>query len=88
MQEWGEWFTELGFIIIPYSFAVYFPLRLLEYLWGKRYSSLIKSLWYLALGMLYIGEHVKVELVVTYICFIEAWDLFLEHVGHNEERRK
>lgn len=78
MEEIGERLTEIGLAIIPYSFALYFPVRLVEHLMRWGYTRLVKAIWYLALGVGYVTADLRVEVIVGYICFIEAWDLLLE----------
>ncbi len=43
-QEIGEYLTELGLQILPYSFFAYFIVRLLEYKWNYSYTKLVKSI--------------------------------------------
>jgi len=87
MELFGVIIDELGFVIIPYSFAIYFPLRWLEYLWNLGYTRLVKGIWYLALGIAYLQGSVGINILVIYICFIEAWDLFFEQLEINKFRR-
>ncbi|MCK8816598.1 hypothetical protein MWH28_04340 [Natroniella sulfidigena] len=88
MEELGEKITQLGFRIIPYSFSFYFLIRWLEYIWKKGYSSLVKSIWYFALGCMYLYNMVKIDQVVMYICFMEAWDLFFQQLELNNKRKE
>ena len=80
MESFGKWLQDVGFAILPYSFIAYFPLRWLEYIRQKGPSRLIKGIWYFALGTLYWTGDVQVNLVVMYICFIEAWDLAFQQL--------
>lgn len=84
----ADWLTQLGLQVLPYSFAMYFPVRWLEYIWDKGYARLVKSLWYLALGLTYAAGTVGRKTIVTYICFIEACDLFFQQreVGRDRWR--
>ena len=84
----GDRITELGIKVIPFSFAAFIPFRWLEYLWDVSYKRLVKAFWYLALGILYLNGHVKVNMVVMYICFIEAWDLLFEQLEVRKELKK
>jgi len=86
MVEFGNTLTEWGLKIIPYSFLVYFPVRWLEYKWELGYSLIVKSLWYCALGFMYLSSAVKINLVVTFICFIESWDLLIKQIELNKKR--
>lgn len=86
MEKLGKTLIELGFRIIPYSFAFYLPTRLLEYKWKKGYSRLVKGIWYICLGMLYLIGSLKVDIVVMYICFIEAIDLIFQQLEINRKR--
>jgi len=80
MATLGQSLTELGLTLIPFSFAVYFPYRWLEFFWQMGYSKLIKGIWYLCMGTMYISNNIEINTVVTYVCFIEAWDLFFEQL--------
>jgi hypothetical protein len=88
MEEFDKWLTELGLIIIPYSFAIYFPYRWLEYIWQKGYNRLIKAIWYFALGLGYLTKNFDVNYVVTFICFIEAWDLMFQQFEIHRKRKQ
>lgn len=87
MEQLGETLTELGLKLIPISLAAYFPLRLLEHIWKHGPSHLVKSIWYLALGVTYLTDKVGIDTLVTYICFIEFWDLLLKQLELNKERK-
>lgn len=87
MEQLGELFTELGLKVIPYSFAVYFPFRWLEYIWKHGYTRLVKGFWYLALGVTYLTDKVDINTLVMYICFIESWDLLFQQIELNKERK-
>lgn len=87
LEAIGATLERVGLMLIPYSFAMYFPVRWLEYAWRFGYHRLIKSIWYLALGLMYVTSDVGVGMVVTFICFIEAWDLFFAQLEFNRERR-
>ena len=84
----ADWLTQLGLQVLPYSFAMYFPVRWLEYIWDKGYTRLVKGLWYLALGLTYVAGTIGAETIVTYICFIEACDLFFQQREVGRERRR
>jgi len=84
----ADWLTQLGLQVLPYSFAMYFPVRWLEYIWDKGYTRLVKGLWYLALGLTYVAGTVGAETIVTYICFIEACDLFFQQREVGRDRRR
>ena len=84
MQAVGTWFSHLGAMLLPYSFAAYFPLRWLEYIWRWPHNKLIKAAWQAALGASLLTGSLTAQVIVVYICFIEAWDLVFEQL---EERR-
>lgn len=88
MEEIGDLLMDLGLSVLPFSFAMYFPVRWLEYLWHYGHTRLIKGIWYLALGMTYVTGGVEVEYIVTFICFIEAWDLAFQQLEIQRSRRK
>jgi hypothetical protein len=83
MEQLGERITDLGFRIIPYSFITYIPYRWLEYKWQFGYTRLVKSIWYLALGISYLFNRVGIDTLIMYICFMEAWDLFFQQKEKN-----
>lgn len=70
---------------MPYSFAMYFPVRWLEHVWKRGHTRLVKALWYAVLGLMYLFGAVGAGTVAMYICFIEAWDLVFDHL---EARRR
>ena len=87
MEQIGELITNLGLRILPYSFAIYFPFRWLEYIWKHGYTRLVKGIWYFALGVTYLTDRVGIDTLVMYICFIEAWDLYFQQKEINIERK-
>jgi len=87
MKTISKSLTEMGLSLIPFSFAGYFPYRWLEYFWQKGYSKLIKGIWYLCMGTMYVSSSIEVNTVITYICFIEAWDLFFEQLEKSRARK-
>jgi len=64
MDGFGRWLTQIGLIIMPYSFAIYFPYRWVEYIWKQDHNRLIKSVWYFALGLGYLTHNFNVDYVV------------------------
>lgn len=88
MELLGTRFIELGFSILPYSFFAFLPYRWLEHIWSLGYSRLVKGLWYLALGFTYLVGGIGVDVIVMYICFIEACDLFFQQLEVNRMRNK
>lgn len=87
MEQLGVKITELGFNILPYSFAIYFPFRWLEYIYNLGYTRLVKGIWHLALGITYLTNRVGIDALVMYICFIEAWDLLFQQLEINKSRK-
>lgn len=73
-------------MILPYSFAMYLPIRWVEYLWDQGYTRLVKAIWYLALGLTYATGGIGVDYIVMYICFIEAIDLVFQQLSINKSR--
>jgi len=78
MVEVGQRFTQLGYLIMPYSFAAYFLFRWLEYRWSRTPSPMVKGIWYAALGVALLGRDVNQSAIVMNLCFIEAWDLIIQ----------
>lgn len=87
MEEFGQWLTEIGLALMPYSFAIYFPLRWVEYSWKQGNHRLVKAAWYFALGLGYVTNSFEVDYVVMFICFIEAWDLFFQQLEIQRKRK-
>jgi len=83
----GAFLINVGIKVIPYSFAIYLPVRWLEHKWNKGYSKLVKSIWYLALGMSYVTKQLDSNIIVMYICFIESFDLFIQQKEINKIRK-
>jgi uncharacterized membrane protein YdjX (TVP38/TMEM64 family) len=73
--------------VMPYSFAMYTPVRWLEYFWEQGYTRLVKAVWYAALGLAYLSGGVDAEMIVMYICFIEASDLLFQQLEIGRARR-
>lgn len=95
--EFGEWIqiagneiSNLGTLIMPYSFFAYLPFRFLIFSWkkGLRYNNLVKSIWYLAYGTMLLTNDVGVDLVVMLIAFIEGIDLFFKYLEERRESKK
>lgn len=86
IEQIGDYITNIGLIILPYSFAMYLPLRWLEHIWKMGYSKLVKAIWYLALGLTYFTGGIEVDIIVMYICFIEAIDLCFQQLQLNKMR--
>src|SRR4051812_45821087 len=86
LKEIGHALEQTGLRVIPYSFAMYFPLRWLEYVWDKGYHRLVKGIWFFALGMTYVTGGVGEKVIVTYMCFIEAWDLMFQQIEASRDR--
>ncbi|WP_078579609.1 hypothetical protein [Salipaludibacillus agaradhaerens] len=82
MEAVGEQIIDIGFLILPISFITFFLLRTLEHLWRKVIASrLVKCIWYLAYGSLNLTGHVSLELLVVFVIFIEAGDLFFDYLN-------
>ena len=64
------------------------PVRWLEYIWNKGYTRLVKAIWYFALGMTLLTDSVGADLIVMYICFIEACDLTFQQLEIRRDRKK
>ncbi len=86
MKLLGAQLVSLGMAILPFSFAVYFPVGWLEHLWQWGYTRLVKAVWYAALGLSYLIGAVEAGTIGTYICFIEASDLGFQQIESRRER--
>ena len=76
----------LGYKIMPFSFIAYLIVRLLEYKWGsKKISKLVKSIWYIAVGIGSLGGDIRVEQLVIMMVFFDALDSFLEYKEENKK---
>lgn len=80
LEAAGAAISALGMRILPYSFALYMPVRWLEFVWKRGYTRLVKATWYAALGTAYLVGSLDTVVIVTYICFIEACDLVFQQL--------
>ena len=87
LQAIGTQLQILGLRLLPYSFFIYMPVRWLEYVWQKGYTRLVKGIWYASLGLGYLVGGVDTELIVIFICFIEASDLCFQQLEIGRQRR-
>ena len=87
LESLGIYLTNIGIKLLPYSFVMYLPVRYLEYKWNKGYNKLVKSIWYLVLGLTYITKNIDSNIIVMYICFIESFDLFIQQKEINKIRK-
>lgn len=87
IEALGSRMSEIGLVLMPYSFFAYLPFRFLVYKWekGLKYNNLVKSIWYIAYGTMLFTDDLGVDLVVMLIAFIEGIDLFFKYL---EERRQ
>lgn len=85
MTELGQSLSSLGDALLPYSFAAYMPFRWLEYVWKRNPNRLVKGIWYAALGMALLTKDVSQDVIVMYICFIEACDLSFQQMEIRRE---
>ena len=83
----GERLEELGTTLLPYSFFAYIFFRIFFYIIRFDFSinNLVKSIWYLAHGIMILTNDISVDQMVTFIAFIEGVDLFIKHL---EQQRK
>ncbi|MGE8207819.1 hypothetical protein ACQKP0_25465 [Heyndrickxia sp. NPDC080065] len=87
MIEIGEKITNVGFSIIPYSFFAFLLIRFLEFMWRLKISKIIKSIWYLSIGLSMLFGDPRIDTIVMLVAFIEAFDLlfqFLEDKRSNK----
>lgn len=86
----GQALIQSGKLIMPVSFVAYLLVRWLEHFWGWKTSYAVgaKAAWYLLAGMLTFEGNFYVGTIVGYICFIEAWDLFLTFRKGSLERKQ
>lgn len=87
LQDFGKWLQAIGITVMPYSFAMYFPVRWLEYIWQRGYTRLVKAVWYSALGLSYLTGGLGAGAIVTYVCFIEACDLVFQQLEISRDRK-
>lgn len=80
LQDLGPYIQDMGVDLSPYSCMAYIPVRFIDYKWKISYSLLIKSIWYLSMGITYVLNITDVAILVTCICFIEATDLFFQYL--------
>ncbi len=71
MKEIGYIIQNIGYNIMPISFIAYFILKILEFKWNKKgYSSLAKSIWYIAVGISTLDGDIRVEKLVIMMIFL------------------
>ena len=79
LQLLGEIMQNLGYKIMPVSFIGYFILRVLDFKWKKHISKLVKSIWYLAVGIGTLDGDIRVERLVVMMIFFDAFDSFMDY---------
>ena len=57
LNEAGRAMQDAGLRILPYSFAAYFPVRWLEYVWNNGFHRLVKGIWYFARHDIRYGQY-------------------------------
>lgn len=87
MNEFGNMLTNIGFALLPYSFVIYLPARILEYNWNMGYTKLNKALWYMSYGLSYLYYPLGIDTIAIFICFIEGIDLLFQQLEVNRERK-
>ncbi|WP_460269049.1 hypothetical protein [Clostridium botulinum] len=86
LKEIGYIIQNIGYKIMPISFIAYFILKILELKWNKKgYSSLGKSIWYIAVAIGTLDGDIRVEKLVIMMIFFDAFDSFMEY---KEEKKK
>ncbi|MEY9979705.1 hypothetical protein [Lysinibacillus sp. RC79] len=88
MIEFGNKISELGYILIPFSFFAYIIFRPLDFIWKKGYFKLVKSIWYFSSGIGMLFGDVRVEIVVMFIAFIESYDLIFQYLEDRKAQKK
>ncbi len=77
----GNIIKYLDFAFIPFSAVAFIIIRILAYIWKKDFSTdLFKSIWYFSMGLMYVENDLRVNIIVTSICFIKGFDLFVRNL--------
>ncbi|WAJ26092.1 hypothetical protein [Lacrimispora xylanolytica] len=72
-------FTNVGWILIPFSFVSYFLLGLIAYKWKVRYKAkLVKAIWYILNIVLSVTHDVTTENIAVMILCFESYEAILE----------
>lgn len=72
-------FTNVGWILIPFSFVSYFLLGLIAYKWKVRYKAkLVKAIWYILNIVLSVTHDVTTENIAVMILCFESYEVILE----------
>lgn len=86
IESTGQAIQNVGYRIMPLSFIAYFIVKTLEFKWNKKgYSSLAKSIWYIAVALGTLDGDIRVERLIIMMIFFDAFDSFMEY---KEEKRK
>lgn len=79
--------TSIGLWLMPLSFIAFFILRISEYFFkSMHYSKLVKFIWYLAIGTATVSGDTRIEVVVTMMIFLDAFDSLLEFLEEKRDR--
>lgn len=80
MVNIGNALTNIGWILIPFSFVSYFLLGLIAYKWKVRYKAkLVKAIWYILNIVLSLTHDVTAENIAVMILCFESYDAILDY---------
>lgn len=81
MRQVGLFLTNLGFKLLPISFATYLVVSLLMYKLKKRHTmKLVKAIWYFSNASMLITGDVRVDTIAAMILFLESCDAILDYI--------
>lgn len=81
--------SNIGWTVIPFSFAGYFLINILTYKWNMRYKTKpVKTIWYLLNAMMVIDGDVHVDVVAVMILLFEAFDSFMDYFEEKRRNKK
>ncbi|MEB1806613.1 MAG: hypothetical protein LPK26_04770 [Bacillaceae bacterium] len=83
----GEIITKIGLYLIPFSFWGFIIIRPLFYFWQFHGIKLIKALWYVSAGIATFEGYAELDMILGFIAFIEAWDLFFQYLDKKREQK-
>ncbi|WP_243446795.1 hypothetical protein [Clostridium botulinum] len=71
---------------MPISFILYFILKIIEFKWKKKgYSKLVKSIWYITVGLGSLEGDIRVEKLIVMMMFFDAIDSYIEYKEQKSE---
>lgn len=84
----GEFLTELGLFLTPFSFISYIIISWLIYIWDQLpYHKLVKVIWYLAAAFYEITDDEDFYIFVVLLIFMDIVDSVFEFLVEKRNRK-